>query len=65
MSHIYGIASGPFNIGWQEIVLIFLIIAVLTVPGLTAFAIVLLVLRQQRRKSATPPLIPPADRDVQ
>lgn len=50
MSHLYWIAAGPFNIGWQEIAFIFLIIALLTVPGLITLAIVLLVLRHQRRK---------------
>lgn len=50
MSHLYWIASGPFNIGWQEIAFIFLIVALLTVPGVIALAIVLLVLRYQRRK---------------
>jgi hypothetical protein len=55
MDHIWWIAAGPFNIGWQEIVLIFLIIAVLSVPGLIALGIVLLVLRHQRKKRATSP----------
>jgi hypothetical protein len=49
------------QIGWQEIVFIFLIIAMLTVPGVIALAIVLLVLRHQRRKKATPPPISSAD----
>ncbi len=50
MSCIHWIASGLFNIGWQEIVFFFLIIAVITVPGAIVLAFVLLVLRHQRRK---------------
>ena len=65
MSRVCWIAAGPFNIGWQEIILIFLIIAVLAVPGLTALAIVLLILRHQRRKRATPPPMPSTEPHAQ
>jgi hypothetical protein len=61
MSHIGWILAAPMNIGWQEIVLIFLIIAVLSLPGLIVLAIVLFVVRYERRKRAIPPPLPSAE----
>ena len=58
------IAAGPFNIGWQEIILIFLIIAILSIPGLIALGIVFLVLRHQRRKRSANSSMQTAEADV-
>ncbi|CAN5553791.1 hypothetical protein BH18VER1_BH18VER1_20340 [soil metagenome] len=58
MNALLIIAAVPFGIGWQEIMLIFLIIAILAGPGFIAIAIVLLILRHQRRKRGGPPPIP-------
>ena len=55
------LAAGPWGIGWQEVVMIFLIIGILGAPVVLAVAIVYFILRRQRRKRATPPPIPSAE----
>jgi heme/copper-type cytochrome/quinol oxidase subunit 2 len=58
MSLASWIAAAPFNIGWQEIVFILLIIAIISIPALVVLGIVLLTMRHQRRKRGAPPPIP-------
>ncbi len=58
MNPVFVIAAGPWGIGWQEVVMIFLILAILAIPGIIVVAIVLVILRRQRKKRGVPPPLP-------
>jgi hypothetical protein len=57
MDIIVTLAAGPWGVGWQEVVMVLLIIGIFTVPGIVTLTIFFFVIRRQRRKrSAQPPL---------
>ena len=58
------LAAGPWGIGWQEAVMIFLIIGILGAPVVLVAAIVYFILRRQRRKTATPRRVPRAESHI-
>ena len=58
MSIAFTLAAGPWGIGWQEIIVILLVIGILAVPGIIALAIIFFILRRQRRRKAVSSPLP-------